>query len=71
MEIETIEDLFKSDNNSINKKDLSTFFNKRLQELYIKDKKEPLFDYDEIRYSAIIDFIYEMMPSLKQEIDIN
>ena len=40
----------------------------KLDELYKKDRDTPLFDYDQIRYSAMIDLIYEIMPSLRQEL---
>jgi len=70
MKIETIEDLMNSKNENISKKQLYEFFNYKLKELYDKDKSENIFDYDDIRYTAMIELIYELMPSLKNEIKI-
>lgn len=68
MEVNTIEKLIDSNQKSIDYQELYSFFNQKLNELYQKDKVEPLFDYQEIRYSAMIDLIYEIMPSLKKDI---
>lgn len=67
MERRTIEELMRDKNQNINYKDLRSFFNNKLDELYKKDKEIPLFDYDEIKYAAVIDFIYELVPSLRDE----
>jgi len=65
---ETIEDLLKVSNKSIHYEDLHMFFNEKLKELYGMEKTMNLLDHDEIRNSAMIDFIYEIMPSLREEI---
>ena len=69
MEFKTIEDLIDVGGKNIDSKELYEFLNNKLQDLYQKDKVEPLFDYSEIRYSAMIDLIYELMPSLRNEIE--
>ena len=68
METRTIEDLF-SQNQPIQSQDLRQFLNNKLTELYDREKQEPLFDYAQIRYSAMIDLVYEMMPTLREELD--
>ena len=70
MEFKTIEDLIEVGGNNINSQELYHFLNNKLKVLYQKDKAEPLFDYSEIRYSAMIDLIYELMPSLRDEIEL-
>lgn len=70
MELETIEDLINVGGNHISSKELYDFLNQKLKELYGKDKAEPLYDYSEIRYSAMIDLIYELMPSLRNELEL-
>ena len=50
--------------------DIHDFLNQKLKGLYEKDKAEPLQDYSEIRYSAMIDLIYELMPSLRNELEL-
>jgi len=69
MEFETIEDLIDGGGNNIDSQELYNFLNQKLKELYEKDKAEPLLDYSEIRYSAMIDLIYEIMPSLRNELN--
>ena len=71
MESKTIEELFQSNNKSIDFDGLSSFFNDKLNDLYMKEKGTNLLDFDEIRYSAMIDLIYEIMPSLRDEISLN
>jgi len=68
MRYENIDDLIQDKKENINKNDIEIFLNKKLEELYDKQKKEPLFDYSEIKYSAMIDLIYEIMPSLRRQI---
>ena len=70
MELETIEDLIDVGGNHISSKELYDFLNQKLKGLYEKDKAEPLYDYSEIRYSAMIDLIYEIMPSLRNELEL-
>jgi len=70
MEFETIDDLISVGGKNIDSDELYNFLNTKLNELYQKDKKEPLYDYSEIRYSAMIDLIYELMPSLRKEIEL-
>ena len=70
MELETIEDLIDEKNKNIDYQELYFFFNQKLKELYEKEKVTPLFDYADIRYTAMIDLIYEIMPSLKEEIAV-
>ncbi len=70
MEFETIEELIDVGDNHINSKELYDFLNQKLKGLYEKDKAEPLYDYSEIRYSAMIDLIYELMPSLRNELEL-
>jgi len=62
-----IEDLIDDNKNKIDFQKLQFFMNEKLNELYQKEKTTPLFDYHDIRYSAMIDLIYEMMPSLKSQ----
>ena len=64
----TIENLKDIDNNNIDYEKLYSFMNQKLTELYKKEKTVPILDYQDIRYSAMIDFIYEIMPSLKKEL---
>lgn len=71
MERATIEEIVKDKNDSISFEELYKFFNEKLVDLYKKDKAIPVFDYDDIRYSAMIDFIYNIMPSLRDEINLN
>ena len=66
MSCETIEDLI----DEKNKKELCFFFNRKLKELYEKKKATPVFDYADIRYTAMIDLIYEIMPSLKVQFNL-
>lgn len=68
MEMKTIESLVDAEDKSIDCKELYTFLNQRLKELYEKERVTPLFDYADIRYSAMIDLLYEIMPSLKEEL---
>ena len=70
MKSETIENLDGVKNRNIDYQELYFFFNQKLKELYEKEKVTPLFDYADIRYTAMIDLIYEIMPSLKEEITI-
>ena len=70
MDLETIEDLINVGDNHISSKELYDFLNQKLKGLYEKDKAEPLYDYSEIRYSAMIDLIYEIMPSLRNELEL-
>ena len=70
MESKTIEDLINSKGQNIDYRDLHSFLNQKLKELYDKEKSTPLLDYSDIRNSAMIDLIYEIMPSLKDEIDL-
>ena len=67
--LETIEDLV--DSESISYQDLQLLFREKLNELYEKDQTIPLFDYLDIRYSAMIDLLCELMPSIKQNLEIN
>ena len=67
----TIEDLANSKDKNIDYEVLQSFFNEKLQEIYEKDKAIPILDYADIRYSAMIDLLYEMMPSLKEDISEN
>ena len=69
MELETIEELIDVGGNHINSKELYDFLNQKLKDLYEKDEAEPLQDYSEIRYAAMIDLIYELMPSLRNELE--
>lgn len=66
--IVTIENLTDGDKKNIDYAKLYSFMNKKLKDLYQREKIIPLFDYQDIRYSAMIDFIYEIMPSLKNEL---
>ena len=70
MEIRTIEELLDSKNQKVDYKELHTFFNQKLKELYKEDQQTPLLDYDDIRYSSKIDLIYDLMPSLRDEIKL-
>ena len=70
MELETIENLDDVKSKNIDHQKLYFFFNQKLKELYEKEKATPLFDYADIRYTAMIDLIYEIMPSLKDEIAV-
>ena len=70
MENKTIDELFGTNSQEVDYEKLHAFFNKKLNELYEKDKATPLLDYDDIRYSSMIEFIYDIMPSLKDEIDL-
>ena len=70
MEFETIEELIDAGGKHIDSQELYDFLNQKLKELYEKDKAEPLQDYSEIRYSAMIDFLYELMPSLRNELEL-
>ena len=70
MEFETIEELIDDGEKQIDSQELYDFLNQKLKELYEKDKAEPLQDYSEIRYSAMIDFLYELMPSLRNELEL-
>ena len=69
MESEDIEGLFLS-NEKVSREELSIYFNKKLEELFEKEKGSNLMDFDEIQYSAKIDLIYELMPSLKDKIRV-
>ena len=69
MSTKTIEDLVDS-NKMINSDELHYLLSKKLNELYEKDKENPLFDYAEIKYSAMIDLIYELMPTLKDDLEL-
>jgi len=70
MEFETIEDLIDVGGKHIDSQELHDLLNHKLKELYEKDRQENLFDYSEIRYSAMIDLIYEIMPSLRNELEL-
>jgi Ca2+-binding EF-hand superfamily protein len=71
MKPKTIEDLVDpEDDKSIEYQKLHRFLNQKLTELYEKEKATPLFDYLDIRYTAMIDLIYELMPSLKEELTV-
>ena len=70
MRSETIDDLIDEKNKNIDYQKLYFFFNRKLKEIYKKEKVTPLFDYADIRYTAMIDLIYEIMPSLKKEIAV-
>ena len=71
MESITIDKLVDEENDSIDSKELRFFLNQKLNELYEKDKTTPIFDYEDIRYSAMIDLIYDMMPSLREDIKLD
>jgi len=66
MKPKTIENLDAKDED-INHQEIYLFLNQKLNDLNEKEKATPLFDYEDIRYSAMIDLIYEIMPSLKEE----
>lgn len=66
MKSETIENLDDVKSGNVDHHELYFFFNQKLKELYEKEKVTPLFDYADIRYTAMIDLIYEIMPSLKE-----
>jgi hypothetical protein len=68
MKTKTIENLITKGENNIDYQKLYLFMNHKLDDLYKKEKITPLFDYQEIQYSAMIDLIYEIMPSLKNEL---
>ena len=68
MEIRTIEELISSKDEKVDYEELHAFFNQKLKELYKEDQQTQLLDYDDIRYSSKIDLIYEIMPSLRDEI---
>jgi len=70
MKSETIENLDDVKSMNIDHRELYFFFNQKLKELYKKEKATPLFDYADIRYTAMIDLIYEIMPLLKEEIAV-
>ena len=70
MEFETIEELIDVGGKKIDSQELHDFLNHKLKELYEKDRQENLFDYSEIRYSAMIDLLYELMPSLRNELEL-
>ena len=69
-EISNIDNLVQGVNNNINYDELIAFFDKKIKELYEKERMTNLFDQDNIRYSAMIDVLYEMMPSLKDELKL-
>jgi len=71
MESITIDKLVDGKKDSIDSDELRIFLNQKLEELYKKEKGTNLLDYDDIRYSAMIDLIYDIMPSLKDEIILN
>ena len=71
MEPITIDKLVDKENDSIDSKELHIFLNQKLEELYKKEKATPVFDYEDIRYSAMIDLIYDMMPSLRENIKLD
>ena len=71
MESITIDKLVGKNNDSVDLKELRFFLNQKLDELYKKDKGTPLFDYEDIRYSAMIDLIYDLMPSLREDIKLD
>ncbi len=64
MELKTIEDI--ANNSELDITQLHYLLSEKLEELYEKEKDTNLFDYDQIRYSAMIDLIYDIMPSLKE-----
>jgi hypothetical protein len=66
MEIKSIESLIDGKNNNIDYEKLHYFMSEKLNDLYNKGKTIPLGDYQDIKNSAIIDFIYEILPSLKE-----
>jgi hypothetical protein len=68
MKVKTIEEFSDQNQRNIDYEKLEFFMREKLNELYQKEKTLPLFDYQEIRNSAMIDLIYEIMPSLKEEI---
>jgi len=68
MACKTIEELVNSRNQTIDSEELYHFLHQKLDELYKKDQAEPLLDYAEIRYAAMIDVIYELMPSLRNDL---
>ncbi len=68
MKTNTIENLVGEGENSIDYQKLYLFMNQKLDDLYKKEKVTPLFDYQDIQYSAMIDLIYEIMPSLKNKL---
>ena len=67
MTIKNIDKLVNKNSMSIDYDDLQSFLNEKLNEIYAKEKITPLFDYADIRYSAMIDLLYEIMPSLKDK----
>lgn len=67
----SIDKLVDEKKDSIDSEKLRMFLRQKLQELYKKEKDTNLFDYDDIRYSAMIDLIYEIIPSLRAEIILN
>ena len=68
MKIKTIDNLIEKGENNIDYQKLYLFMNQKLDDIYQKEKIIPLFDYQDIRYSAMIDLIYEIMPSLKKDL---
>ncbi len=67
MASQSIENLVNRGDNSVSYKELYELLNQKLKELYSEKRAIPLLDYADIRYSAMIDLIYEMMPSLRDE----
>lgn len=66
MKEKTIDDISNAQR-TIDYHELQLFMHEKLKELYDKDRQTPLFDYEQIRYSAMIDLLHELMPSLKEE----
>ena len=71
MESITIDKLVDKESGIIDQKDLRIFLNQKLDELYNNEKETNMFDFEDIRYSAMIDLIYEMMPSLRENIKLD
>lgn len=70
MRFKSIDDIVNDKNNNIDYETLRDLLNQRLKELYDEEKKTPLLDYADIQNSAKIDLIYDIMPSLKDEINL-
>ena len=70
MKHNNIEELVDKNSNSISYGELQDLLDTKLEELYKKGKITNLLDYDDIRNSAMIGLIYELMPSLKDKIDL-
>ncbi len=69
MKIETIDEMVSSQSKTVDFEELQSLFQQKLDLLCEQDGSVALLDYENIRHSAQIELLCELMPSLRKTIE--